>query len=67
MREDEDENEEQQNKKNPRITGRTWINASYSVTVILPRELAQKHGLIEPCTVVFEDSPRGILIRRLEF
>jgi hypothetical protein len=59
--------EEIKEQKNPRKTGKTWINSNYSVTVTLPKALAEKHGLVEPCTVVFEDSPRGILIRRLEF
>ena len=48
-------------------TGRTWLSAGFSVTVTLPKNLAEKHGLTEPCTVVFEDNEKGILIRRLKF
>ena len=50
-----------------RITGRSWLAGSSSVTVTLPKHLAEKHNIVEPCTVVFEDHPKGILIRRLKF
>ena len=53
-------------RENKRITGVTWIHASHSVTVTIPKRLAEKHGLSEPCTVVFEDRPDGILIKKLE-
>lgn len=56
-----------QEKENRRITGMTWLQAGCSVTVTLPKYLAAKYGLDEPCTVIFEDQPEkgGILIRKL--
>lgn len=52
--------------KNKRITGMVWFSSSYSVTVTLPKKLAEKHGLNKPCTVIFEDRPDGILIKKLD-
>ena len=54
-------------KENKRITGMTWLQSGCSVTVTLPKYLAEKYGLDEPCTVIFEDREEegGILIRKL--
>jgi hypothetical protein len=53
-------------RENKRITGVAWIHSGHSVTVTIPKRLAEKHGLSEPCTVVFEDREDGILIKKLE-
>lgn len=66
MQENDGENNEgrPQSQQNPRLTGKSWISASASVTITLPKHLAEKHNLTEPCTIIFEDSERGIVIRR---
>jgi hypothetical protein len=51
-----------------RVVGRTWLaSSSYSVILTIPKHLAEKHGITEPCHIVFEDLPEGILIRKLKF
>ncbi|MFY9872832.1 MAG: AbrB/MazE/SpoVT family DNA-binding domain-containing protein [Candidatus Nitrosopolaris sp.] len=37
-----------------------------STTLIIPIEIARRHGLDEPSHVTVEERPDGILIRRLE-
>ena len=37
-----------------------------SATLIIPLEIAKRHGLNEPSHVVVEEIPEGILIRKLE-
>lgn len=54
-------------KGNKRVVGRTWLaSSSYSVILTVPKHLAEKHGLTEPCHIIFEDLDEGILIRKLE-
>jgi hypothetical protein len=43
----------------------TWISANKACTLIIAKELAVKHGLTEPTNIILEDTPNGILIRKL--
>lgn len=43
----------------------TWISANKACTLIIAKELAVKHGLTEPANIILEDTPNGILIRKL--
>lgn len=46
----------------------TWISGESSLTLVIPKLLAQKAGIYQPGKVVIEDSEDGsIRIRRLEF
>ena len=44
-----------------------FLTNRISATLIIPIELARKHGLNEPTHVVVEEIPEGILIRKLQF
>jgi bifunctional DNA-binding transcriptional regulator/antitoxin component of YhaV-PrlF toxin-antitoxin module len=43
-----------------------FLTNRISATLIIPIEMARKHGLNEPSHVVVEERPEGILIRKLE-
>lgn len=43
----------------------TWIASKKAVTMIIAKELAEKHGLTESSNVILEDTPNGILIRKV--
>jgi hypothetical protein len=43
----------------------TFLSGKVSATVILPIEIARKHGLDRPSNVVVEEVKDGILIRRI--
>lgn len=43
-----------------------FLTNKLSATLIIPIELARKHGLNEPSHVTVEETPQGILIRKLE-
>jgi bifunctional DNA-binding transcriptional regulator/antitoxin component of YhaV-PrlF toxin-antitoxin module len=45
---------------------KTFISGKLSATLIMPIEMARRHGLDEPSHVVVEERGDGILIRRLE-
>ena len=45
---------------------KTFLTNKLSATIIIPIEIARKHGLDEPSHVVVEDTSQGILIRKLE-
>jgi hypothetical protein len=45
---------------------KTFLTNKLSATLIIPIEIARKHGLDEPSHVVVEDTAQGILIRKLE-
>lgn len=70
VKEEEDDDDNNDNKSKiirvGRITGRSWLTSSCSITLTLPKHLAEKHGLVKPCTILFEDNEKGILIRRLK-
>jgi hypothetical protein len=43
-----------------------FLTNKISATLIILIELARKHGLNEPSHVIVEETPQGILIRKLE-
>jgi hypothetical protein len=43
-----------------------WLTNKLSATLIIPIDIARKHGLAEPSHVVVEDTDQGILIRKLK-
>jgi hypothetical protein len=47
-----------------RVT-KTWLTGQKSCTLIIPRDTARKYDLEEPSHVVVEETPEGILIRKL--
>ena len=54
-----DQNETKQVRK-------IFLTNKISATLIIPIELARRHGLNEPSHVVVEERPDGILIRKLK-
>ncbi|MFY9796587.1 MAG: AbrB/MazE/SpoVT family DNA-binding domain-containing protein [Candidatus Nitrosopolaris sp.] len=42
------------------------MSGRLSSTFIIPIEIARRHGLDQPSHVIVEETPDGILIRRLE-
>jgi bifunctional DNA-binding transcriptional regulator/antitoxin component of YhaV-PrlF toxin-antitoxin module len=44
---------------------KVFLTNKISATLIIPIELARRHGLNEPSHVIVEETPRGILIRKL--
>jgi hypothetical protein len=54
-----DQNETKQVKK-------IFLTNKISATLIIPIELARRHGLNEPSHVLVEETSQGILIRKLE-
>jgi hypothetical protein len=55
------------NKKNhaPWIAS-IWIASGFSSEMVIPKKLAQKYRMDEPCSVVLEEKEDGIFIRRLD-
>jgi len=51
---------------NKREIIKTWLTGQKSCTLIIPRAIAQKYALDEPSHVVVEETPSGILIRKLD-
>ena len=47
--------------------GKIFLINKISATLIIPIELARKHGLNQPSHVTIEDTDQGILIRKLDF
>jgi hypothetical protein len=45
---------------------KTFLSGRLSATLIIPIEIARRHGLEKPAHVVVEERPDGILIRRIE-
>jgi bifunctional DNA-binding transcriptional regulator/antitoxin component of YhaV-PrlF toxin-antitoxin module len=45
---------------------KTFISGRISATLIIPIEIARRHGLEQPAHVVVEETSQGILIRKLE-
>jgi bifunctional DNA-binding transcriptional regulator/antitoxin component of YhaV-PrlF toxin-antitoxin module len=45
---------------------KTFLTGKISATIIIPIEIARRHGLSEPSNVTIEDTNEGILIKRLE-
>lgn len=51
---------------NKREITKTWLTGQKSCTLIIPRETALKYELDEPSHVLVEETPSGILIRKLD-
>jgi hypothetical protein len=45
---------------------KTFLSGRLSATLIIPIEIARRHGLEKPSHVIVEETPEGILIRKLE-
>jgi len=45
---------------------KTFLSGRLSATLVIPIELARKHGLEKPIHVIVEETENGILIRKLE-
>ncbi len=45
---------------------KTFLSGKLSATLIIPIEMARRHGLEKPSHVVVEERPEGILIKKLE-
>jgi bifunctional DNA-binding transcriptional regulator/antitoxin component of YhaV-PrlF toxin-antitoxin module len=45
---------------------KVFLTNRVSATLIIPIEIARRHGLNEPSHVVVEEKPEGILIRKLQ-
>ena len=43
-----------------------FLSGKLSATLVIPIEIARRHGLQRPAHVVVEERPDGILIRKLE-
>ena len=43
-----------------------FLSNKISATLIIPIEIARRHGLEKPAHVIVEERPEGILVRRLE-
>jgi bifunctional DNA-binding transcriptional regulator/antitoxin component of YhaV-PrlF toxin-antitoxin module len=44
----------------------TFLSGKLSATIVIPIEIARKHGLKCPSEVVVEDTEEGILIRKID-
>jgi bifunctional DNA-binding transcriptional regulator/antitoxin component of YhaV-PrlF toxin-antitoxin module len=49
-----------------RQISKIFIAGKISACLIIPIEIARRHGLERPSNVLVEETPRGILIRKLE-
>lgn len=47
------------------FVAKLWIAGSCSSTIIIPKQLAEKYHLCEPCHVSFEPQKEGILMRKI--
>ena len=50
---------------NERRVTHTWLSGNLSATLIIPIEIARRHGLDKPANVIVEESGDGILIRKV--
>jgi bifunctional DNA-binding transcriptional regulator/antitoxin component of YhaV-PrlF toxin-antitoxin module len=44
----------------------TFLSGKLSATIVIPIDIARKHGLNQPSEVVVEETEDGILIRKLD-
>jgi hypothetical protein len=54
------------NSENVRKVSHTFLSGNLSATLIIPIEIARKHGLDKPSNVIVEETENGILIRKVE-
>ncbi len=52
-------------QENKRITS-TFLSGKLSATLVIPIDIARRHGLNQPSQVVVEETDHGILIRKLD-
>jgi hypothetical protein len=45
---------------------KTFLSGKLSATLVIPIEIARRHGLERPAHVIVEEKPEGILFRKLE-
>jgi hypothetical protein len=57
--------EETEVSKGMEVT-KTFLSGKLSATLIIPIEIARKHGLEKPSHVIVEEKEEGILIRKLK-
>jgi len=43
-----------------------FLSGRLSATLVIPIEIARRHGLEKPAHVIVEEKPEGILLRKLE-
>ncbi|MGI8833054.1 MAG: hypothetical protein ACR2IS_10515 [Nitrososphaeraceae archaeon] len=53
------------NENTTKGLSKVWLINKLSATLIIPIDIARKHGLAEPSHVVVEEHPEGILIKKL--
>ena len=53
-------------KGEPPWLSRIWLANGISSAMIIPKKLAERYRLDEPCAIVFEEKEDGILVRRLD-
>ena len=46
---------------------KTFLSGRISATLIIPIEMARRHGLEQPAHVIIEEIPQGSLIRKLTY
>ena len=51
--------------ENKRITS-TFLSGKLSATLVIPIDIARRHGLNQPSQVIVEETDYGILIRKLD-
>jgi hypothetical protein len=51
--------------KYKRVT-HTFLSGRLSATIIIPIDIARKHGLDQPSNVIVEETDEGILIKKME-
>jgi hypothetical protein len=44
----------------------TFLSGKLSATIVIPIDIARKHGLNRPSEVIVEDTEHGILIRKID-
>lgn len=50
--------------KRSKVISKVWLTNNLSATLIIPIDIARKHGLDKPEYVSVEETDKGILIRK---
>ena len=53
-------------KQERKQISKTWLSGQKSCTLVIPKQIAIKHGLDSPSNVIVEETSDGILIRKLK-
>lgn len=59
------ENQVRNRENRKTFVAKLWVAGSCSSTIIIPKPLAEKYHLNEPCHVQFEPQKEGILLRKI--